>query len=45
MQPFTLENVGVYQRAEQWQDFQRQRSMYRDEMVKVFGRYKEPVKF
>lgn len=37
VQPFTLENVGVYQRAEQWQDFQRQRSMYRDEMVKVFG--------
>jgi len=34
---FTVENMGVYQRAEQWQDFQTQRSRYRDEMVKVFG--------
>lgn len=39
--PFTVENMGVYQRAEQWQDFQTQRSRYRDEMVKVFGG--EPV--
>jgi adenine-specific DNA-methyltransferase len=35
--PFTVENMGVYQRAEQWQDFQTQRSKYRDEMIKVFG--------
>jgi DNA modification methylase len=35
--PFTIENMGVYQRAEQWQDFQTQRSRYRDEMIKVFG--------
>ena len=33
--------MGVYQRAEQWQDFQTQRSRYRDEMIKVFGG--EPV--
>jgi len=32
-----MENMGVYQRAEQWQDFQTQRSKYRDEMIKVFG--------
>ena len=38
---FTLENMGVYQRAEQWQDFQTQRSLYRDEMIRVFGG--EPV--
>jgi hypothetical protein len=29
--------MGVYQRAEQWQDFQTNRSLYRDEMMKVFG--------
>lgn len=33
--------MGVYQRAEKWQDFQTQRSRYRDEMIKVFGG--EPV--
>src|SRR6185295_8776932 len=38
---FTVENMGVYQRAEQWQDFQTKRSLYRDEMIKVFGG--EPV--
>jgi DNA modification methylase len=37
VRPFTVENMGVYQRAEQWQDFQTQRSHYRDEMIKVFG--------
>ena len=37
VRPFTVENMGVYQRAEQWQDFQTQRSKYRDEMIKVFG--------
>ncbi len=26
VRPFTVENMGVYQRAEQWQDFQTQRS-------------------
>jgi hypothetical protein len=41
VQPFTVENMGVYQRAEEWQDFQKQRSKYRDEMIKVFGG--EPV--
>ena len=41
VRPFTVENMGVYQRAEQWQDFQTQRSRYRDEMIKVFGG--EPV--
>ena len=41
VRPFTIENMGVYQRAEQWQDFQTQRSRYRDEMIKVFGG--EPV--
>lgn len=35
--PFTVENMGVYQRAELWQDFQTQKSVYRDEMIKVFG--------
>jgi adenine-specific DNA-methyltransferase len=29
--------MGVYQRAEQWQDFQTERTRYRDEMIKVFG--------
>ncbi len=37
VRPFTVENMGVYQRAEQWQDFQTHRSHYRDEMIKVFG--------
>jgi DNA modification methylase len=37
VRPFTVENMGVYQRAEQWQDFQSQKSRYRDEMIKVFG--------
>lgn len=37
VRPFTLENMGVYQRAEQWQDFQTQRTRYRDEMIKIFG--------
>jgi DNA modification methylase len=37
VRPFTVENMGVYQRAERWQDFQTQRSRYRDEMIKVFG--------
>lgn len=41
VQPFTVENMGVYQRAEEWQDFHKQRSKYRDEMIKVFGG--EPV--
>lgn len=35
--PFTVENMGVYQRAGEWQDFQTQRSRYRDEMLAVFG--------
>lgn len=39
--PFTVENMGVYQRAEAWQDIQGERSPYRDEMVRVFGG--EPV--
>lgn len=34
---FTVENMGVYQRAEQWQDFQTERTRYRDEMIKIFG--------
>lgn len=38
---FAVENIGVYQRAEAWQDFQTQRTKYRDEMIKVFGG--EPV--
>ncbi len=37
VRPFTIENMGVYQRAEQWQNFQTERSHYRDEMIKVFG--------
>ncbi len=37
VRPFSVENVGVYQRAEAWQDFQTQRTKYRDEMIKVFG--------
>ncbi len=37
VQPFTVENMGVYQRAGEWQDFQTQRSRYRDEMLAVFG--------
>jgi len=37
VKPFTVENMGVYQRAEEWQDFQKERSRYRDEMIKVFG--------
>jgi adenine-specific DNA-methyltransferase len=37
VRPFTVENMGVYQRAEEWQDFQKNRSVYRDEMVRVFG--------
>lgn len=37
VKPFTVENMGVYQRAELWQDFQSQKSVYRDEMIKVFG--------
>lgn len=41
VRPFTLENMGVYRRAEAWQDFQTQRGCYRDEMIKVFGG--EPV--
>jgi len=41
VRPFTVENMGVYQRAESWQDFQTKRSVYRDEMIKVFGG--EPV--
>ncbi len=41
VRPFTLENMGVYQRAELWQDFQTQRTRYRDEMIRVFGG--EPV--
>jgi adenine-specific DNA-methyltransferase len=41
VRPFTVENMGVYQRAEEWQDFQVKRSRYRDEMIKVFGG--EPV--
>lgn len=41
VRPFTLENIGVYQRAETWQDIQTEKSVYRDEMVRVFGG--EPV--
>lgn len=39
--PFTVENMGVYQRASEWQGFQQHRTEYRDEMIKVFGG--EPV--
>ena len=41
MRPFTVENMGVYQRAAEWQGFQQHRTAYRDEMIKVFGG--EPV--
>jgi adenine-specific DNA-methyltransferase len=37
VRPFSIENMGVYQRAEKWQDFQTKRSRYRDEMIKLFG--------
>ena len=37
VKPFTVENMGAYQRAEAWQDFQLNRSKYREEMIKVFG--------
>lgn len=37
VRPFTVENMGAYQRAEAWQDVQLSRSRYRDEMIKVFG--------
>jgi adenine-specific DNA-methyltransferase len=42
VRPFTMENMGVYQRASEWQGFQQNRSAYRDEMIRVFGG--EPVK-
>jgi adenine-specific DNA-methyltransferase len=37
VRPFTIENMGVYQRAETWQSFQTEKNVYRDEMIKVFG--------
>ncbi|MFO0681015.1 MAG: site-specific DNA-methyltransferase [Sandaracinus sp.] len=37
VRPFTVENMGVYQRAETWQSFQTEKNVYRDEMIKVFG--------
>lgn len=37
VRPFTVENMGVYQRAAEWQGFQQHRSAYRDEMIRVFG--------
>ncbi len=37
VRPFTVENMGVYQRAAEWQGFQQYRSAYRDEMIRVFG--------
>jgi adenine-specific DNA-methyltransferase len=37
VRPFTIENMGVYQRAAEWQGFQQHRSAYRDEMIRVFG--------
>lgn len=37
VRPFTIENMGVYQRANAWQDIQGQASPYRDEMVRVYG--------
>ncbi|HEY3353163.1 MAG TPA: site-specific DNA-methyltransferase [Polyangia bacterium] len=37
VRPFTVENMGVYQRAEAWQEFQTQRNLYRDEMIRIFG--------
>lgn len=41
VRPFTVENMGVYQRASEWQGFQQHRTAYRDEMIRVFGG--EPV--
>ncbi|SRR6266545_2170886 len=41
VRPFTVENMGVYQRASEWEGFQQHRTAYRDEMIKVFGG--EPV--
>jgi hypothetical protein len=41
VRPFTVENMGVYQRAAQWEGFQQHRTAYRDEMIRVFGG--EPV--
>ncbi len=41
VRPFTVENMGVYQRASEWEGFQQQRTAYRDEMIRVFGG--EPV--
>lgn len=41
IRPFTIENMGVYQRASEWQGFQQHRTAYRDEMIRVFGG--EPV--
>lgn len=41
VRPFAIENMGVYQRASEWQGFQQHRTAYRDEMIKVFGG--EPV--
>jgi DNA modification methylase len=38
---FTVENMGVYQRAAEWEGFQQHRTAYRDEMIRVFGG--EPV--
>jgi adenine-specific DNA-methyltransferase len=37
VRPFTVENMGVYQRASEWEGFQQHRTAYRDEMIKVFG--------
>ena len=37
VRPFTVENMGVYQRTSAWEGFQQQRSAYRDEMIRVFG--------
>jgi len=37
VRPFTVENMGVYQRASEWQGFQKHRTAYRDEMIRVFG--------
>ena len=41
VRPFTVENMGVYQRSAAWQAFQTERSAYRDEMIRVYGG--EPV--
>ncbi len=35
--PFTVENMGVYQRASEWEGFQQHRTAYRDEMIRGFG--------